>query len=250
MESAGTAAPLILVHGAWHDRHCWDAVRELLQARNLTVDCPDLPGHGDNALPLHKVSARQYLTALLDLLDAAPEPVVLVGHSMAGNVVTEAACKRPDKIRHVVYLCAYLPRPGESIFDLIVLNRGHEPMCPIELALELAADKRSCTIEPEQVIPLFYNDVPAALAQQLSPRLRAQATLPLSAAARFDQDVFATLDSVYICCTRDRVIPLHHQRRMLARQPCKTLLQIESDHSPFYSCPEQLAELLMALCQR
>lgn len=238
---------LILVHGAWHDHHCWDTVRDLLVAAGLEVQCPDLPGHGVHPLPLAKVSSRRYLAALLELLDAAAEPVVLLGHSMAGSVITEAACQRPDKVRRLVYLCAYLPRPGESIFDLIALNRGHEPMIPIELALDLSADRRSCHIDPAQVIPLFYNDVPAARAQLLAQRFSAQASLPLAAAARFDQRVFAALDTVYICCTRDRVIPLHHQRRMLARQPCRSLLQIEADHSPFHSCPQQLAELLLAL---
>lgn len=237
----------MLVHGAWHDHRCWTRVREVLQAEGLSVHCPDLPGHGDHPLPLHKVSSRQYLAALLALLDAAPEPVVLLGHSMAGSVVTEAACQRPDKVRTLAYLCAYLPRPGESIFDLIVLNRSHEPMSPIELALELSPDKRRCSVDPQQITPLFHNEVPAQLALELSQRFTEQATLPLSAGARFDQSVFATLDTVYICCTQDRVIPLHHQRRMLARQPCRSLLQIESGHSPFHSCPQQLAELLLAL---
>lgn len=218
-----------------------------LRAQGLTVTCPDLPGHGDSPLPLAKVSARQYLAALLELLEAAPEPVVLLGHSMAGSVVTEAACQRPDKVRTLAYLCAYLPRPGESIFDLIALNRGHEPMGAIELALELAPDKRSCSVDPLQIGPLFHNDVAPGLAAALARRFAAQATLPLSSAARYGQDVFAGLDTVYICCTRDRVIPLHHQRRMLARQPCRSLLQIEADHSPFHSCPDRLARLLLAL---
>lgn len=248
MLTAGRQAPLILVHGAWHDHHCWDAVHALLHARGLELRCPDLPGHGDNDLPLPKVSSKRYLASLLELLDAAPEPVVLLGHSMAGSVVTEAACQRPDKIRRLVFLCAYLPRPGESIFDLIVLNRGHEPLCPVELALELSPDKRSCSIDPAQVVPLFYNDVAPELAAALAQGLRPQATLPLAAAARFEQAVFEQLDSVYICCSRDRVIPLHHQQRMLARQPCRQQLLLDCDHSPFHSRPAALADLLQELC--
>ncbi len=233
------------MHGAWHDGQCWSAVSRPLQARGLEISCPDLPGHGNNPLPLHKVSLKQYVASIVQLLEAAREPVVLVGHSMAGCVVTEAACRLPHKVRALVYLCAYLPQAGQSVFDLIALNRSHEPLTPIELALELSADKRSCSIDAAQVPALFYSDLPPEAAAPLLQHFGQQATLPLSSAVRFAQDSFAALNSVYICCTRDRVIPLHHQRRMLARQPCRTLLQ--ADHSPFHSCPGQLADLLQAL---
>ena len=247
MASSPHASPLLLVHGAWHDHRCWAVVAELLRLQGLSSSCPDLPGHGSTILPLHKVTLKQYVAAVVQELEAAPEPVILVGHSMAGMIVTEAACQVPHKVRALVYLCAYLPLPGQSVFELIALNRGHEPLTYIELALELSPDKRSCSIAADQIIPLFYPEVAAVETEALQQRFAPQATLPLSSAARFDQARFDTLDTTYICCTRDKVIPLHHQRRMLARQPCKTLLQIESDHSPFYSCPQQLADLLAAL---
>lgn len=222
---------------------------QLLSARDIQTCCPDLPGHGNSPLPLDKVTLKHYVAALVQVLEAAPEPVVLVGHSMAGMVVTAAACQVPHKVRAVVYLCAYLPQPGQSVFELIALNRGHEPLTPIELALQLSADKRSCSIDADQIVPLFYSDMPTAAAATLQQSFTRQASLTLSSAARFDQTTFSTLDTIYICCTRDNVIPLHHQRRMLARQPCRTLLQIVADHSPFYSCPQQLTEVLAALAQ-
>lgn len=249
MPSSLHASPLLLVHGAWHDQRCWTEVARLLATKGIEVSCPDLPGHGSAVLPLTRVTLKQYVSAIVQLLEAAPEPVILVGHSMAGMVITEAACLMPHKVQSLVYLCAYLPLPGQSVFELIALNRGHEPLTPIELALELSNDKRSCSIDADQIISLFYTDVPAAAAQGLQQRFAIQATLPLSSAARFDQSNFDGLDTIYICCTRDKVIPLHHQRRMLARQTCKTLLQIEADHSPFYSCPQQLAELLGTLAR-
>lgn len=249
MVSSVHASPLLLVHGAWHDQRCWAEVLSLLAARGISVSCPDLPGHGSDALPLSRVTLKQYVAAIVQLLEAAPEPVILVGHSMAGMIITEAACQVPHKVRSLVYLCAYLPLPGQSVFELIALNRGHEPLTPIELALELSNDKRTCTVAADQIIPLFYTDAAVDTAQVLQQRFATQATLPLSAAARFEQSTFSSLDTVYICCTRDKVIPLHHQRRMLARQTCKTLLQIEADHSPFHSCPQQLTELLGALAQ-
>lgn len=217
-----------------------------LRERGCHVTCPDLPGHGKDSLSLPKITLRKYVAALVELLQASPEPVILLGHSMAGMVISEAACLVPEKIHALVYLCAYLPRNGESLFDLITINRSHEPFIPIEMAMNLSADKRVCDIDEEQIIPLFYSNVPQQLANELKQQFGSQATLPLSAAVKMEQDVFSNMATCYIICTRDRVIPLHHQRRMLSRQSCTTLLQMEADHSPFYSSPKVLADILWA----
>lgn len=244
------APPFVLVHGAWHAASCWRLLTPLLRARGFVVHTPDLPGHGANPLPLHKVTLKAYVQALAELLDSIESRVMLVGHSMAGMVVSALVSARPEKIAQQLYLCAYLPRDGESLFDLIALNRGHEPLSAIELAMEMSADKRSCSVAGEQIVPLFYNLASTSLAQEARAAFHDQASLPLAARVNLDLAALAGVPSAYICCVRDRVIPLHHQRRMLARRSCDTLLQIDADHSPFYSCPEQLAALLAACVAR
>lgn len=237
---------LILVHGAWHSGACFQPVADLLRARGCTVQAPDLPGHGTNDLPLTKVTLKAYTESIVALLDDAPGPVTLVGHSMAGAIVSEAAARRPDKIARLVFLCAYLPCDGESVFDVIALNRSHEPSTAIELALQMSHDKRSCTVDSEQIVQLFYNCAPDDAAADAKARFGVQATLPLAAKARIDEDALARVKSTYILCAQDRVIPVHHQRRMLTRRYCDVLLQLDTDHSPFVSCPDQLALILQA----
>jgi len=237
---------LLLVHGAWHDGGCWALVTPLLEAAGYRVLAPDLPGHGNNHLPLAKVTLKAYTTSLLQQIDAINGAVVLVGHSMAGMVISEVAASRPDRIAQLIYLCAYLPRHDESLFELIALNRGHEPFTPVELAMQMSDDKRSCRINDEDIIPLFYTLTPSPLAQQARAHFGVQATLPLAAKVNLQAPGFQNIPRTYICCTGDLVIPLHHQRRMLSRQPCGTLLQIEADHSPFLSRPVELAALLAA----
>jgi pimeloyl-ACP methyl ester carboxylesterase len=219
-----------------------------LEAQGFTVLTPDLPGHGANSLPLNKVTLKTYVNFLLDLIDGIDGKVTLVGHSMAGIVVSEVAARRPDKIARLVYLCAYLPRDGESLFDLIALNRSHEPFTAIDMAMQMSDDKRSCTIASEQIIPLFYTQAPAALAANARADFCVQATLPLAAQVQLDEQAWAEVKRTYILCTQDKVIPVHHQRRMVTRQHCDVLLQLDADHSPFLSCPEQLA-LLLGACQ-
>ena len=241
-------ATFVLVHGAWHSGACWQRVADLLAAQGCNVLTPDLPGHGANALPLMKVTLKAYVDSLLDLLDGLPEPVTLVGHSMAGIVVSEVAARRPQKIARLVYLCAYLPRDGESLFDLVALNRSHEPFSAIELAIEISDDKRSCTIASDQIIPLFYPLAETDVAEKQKTKFAPQAMLPLATKVKLEEMGWAQLKRTYILCAQDKVIPVHHQRRMLTRQHCDVLLQLDADHSPFVSCPEQLALVLQA-CQ-
>jgi pimeloyl-ACP methyl ester carboxylesterase len=236
----------VLVHGAWHDGSCWAAVANILRAQGHAVITPDLPGHGSDKTPLTKVTFKSYVTSLIDLLGSQPEKTVLVGHSMSGMVITEVASRLPQKISQLVYVSAYLPRHDESVFDLITLNRSHEPFTAIELAMQMSADKRSCTIEEADIIPLFYHLAPLELATHAKTIFGTQATLPLAAKVNVDQLVLDAIPSTYISCSKDKVIPLHHQRRMLTRRTCNTLLQIETDHSPFYSAPAELAAVLAA----
>lgn len=242
-----SAPAILLIHGAWHDSRCWDSLTPILESRGRQVLRPDLPSHGADTTAAGKVTLRHYAAAITNFLETAEAPVLLVAHSMAGVPATMAACARPDKVARIAYLCAYLPRPGDSVFSLMAEVRGHEPLLPIELAMELSADKRFCQLDRNQAPALFYSDLPSDQAAAHAAQLGPQGSLPLSGAARFDQPTFENLASTYICCTRDRVLPLHLQRRMLNRQPVKDLLQQDFDHSPFHSAPRELAELLLAM---
>lgn len=239
-----TPPALMLVHGAWHAGACWSPVLPLLAATGCRVLAPDLPGHGNDPLPLAKVTLKTYVNRIVDLLDTLDGQAVVVGHSMAGIVISEVAAQRPEKIARLVYLSAYLPRHDESLFDLIALNRSHEPFTAIEMAMQVSADKRACTVNDEDIIPLFYPLAAPALAHAARAAFGVQAMLPLAAKVQLQGTGYATIPRTYICCTQDRVIPLHHQRRMLDRQPCDTLLQLDADHSPFLSRPQPLATLL------
>ncbi len=238
--------PLVLVHGAWHSGACWTPVVDRLKSKGVQVYAPDLPGHGNNALALNKVTLKAYVQCIVDLLTGIPVPVTLVGHSMAGIVISQVAAQAPQQVARLVYLSAYLPRHNESLFDLVGSNRGEEAPGAIELAMRISDDKRSCRIDDADITPLFHNRATAAEAHAAKNAFCDQATLPLAARVSLEHSGFDSVPRTYISCTADRVIPLHHQRRMLIRQPCHTLLQLDADHCPFLSCPAQIAGLLDA----
>jgi pimeloyl-ACP methyl ester carboxylesterase len=237
---------IVLVHGAWHDSRCWELLTPYLTAAGHQVLTPDLPGHGRSTLPPQRATLKLYVQTLIEIIQGCSEPVILVGHSMAGMVITEVATLIPAHIKELIYLCAYLPRPGESVFSLIASNRGHEPLTPIELALSMSADKRTCSLDLDAtgISALFYGNSSPAQAQVALARLQVQSSLPLAAEVRYDEPQLQAVSKRYIYCTEDKVVPLHHQRRMVAHHDSFSTQTLKSDHSPFYCCPAELAPAL------
>ena len=109
------ARTYVLVHGAFAGAWTWDRVVPLLEADGSTVLTLDLPSHGDDATPIAEATLDGYTAKVVELIDSADEPVVLVGHSMGGLVVSQAAEARPDKIERLVYLAAFLTEDGASL---------------------------------------------------------------------------------------------------------------------------------------
>jgi pimeloyl-ACP methyl ester carboxylesterase len=98
----------VLVHGQWHGSWCWNKVVPLLTAQGHRVTAIDLPGRGGDPKELAKLTPADYVSAVTRVLDASPEPVVLVGHSLGGGTVSLAGEARPEKIKRLVYLTAFL----------------------------------------------------------------------------------------------------------------------------------------------
>ncbi|WP_413467230.1 alpha/beta fold hydrolase [Pleurocapsa sp. FMAR1] len=88
----------ILIHGSWHGSWCWNKVATLLEQAGHKAIAPDLPSHGDDRTPIFEVTLQSYEDRVCEVVKAQTEPVILVGHSMAGIVITQAAEQCPAKI--------------------------------------------------------------------------------------------------------------------------------------------------------
>ena len=78
---------------------------------------PDLPGHGSDITPIAGLTLDDYADGLACTVAAQSEPVILVGHSLGGAVITQAAEYCPGDVHRLVYLAAYVPGDGESVAD-------------------------------------------------------------------------------------------------------------------------------------
>ena len=105
----------ILIHGSWHGAWCWYKVVPLLEKAGHKALAIDLPGHGRDWTPAPDISLQSYVDCVCKVIDSQPEPVVLVGHSRGGIVLSQVAEVRPEKIEMLVYLSAFLIPNGEPM---------------------------------------------------------------------------------------------------------------------------------------
>lgn len=113
-------AAFVLVQGAWHGGWCWRRVADRLHAAGHAVFTPTLTGLGDRAhLATQQVDLETHITDVTSLIEAEElSDVVLCGHSYGGMVVTGAADRIPESIGSLVFLDAFIPEDGQSLFDI------------------------------------------------------------------------------------------------------------------------------------
>lgn len=232
-------ATFLLIHGAWHGGWCWDRLVPELEAAGHAAHAPDLPGHGEDPADPAGVTLEDYVARIREALRALPEPAVVVGHSMGGIPVSAAAEAEPGRVRALVYLCAFLPRDGESLMAL----EGRNPRSTVPPAAVPDAEGRTLTIPPDRHRALFYGDVEEAAMIEAQARLRPQATAPFGAPVALGA-AFAGLPKHYVECTRDGAISIELQRDMAAATPGVAVHGLDSDHSPMLSRPAALAAVL------
>ena len=114
----------VLIHSAWLGAWQWGNVQSILVQAGHTVICPDLSGHGNDQTPVGEITMEHYLKVITDILDKLEEPVIIVGHSFNGITVTKAADLRPDKIKAIVYLTAFLVPNGVSFLKAVQGVKG------------------------------------------------------------------------------------------------------------------------------
>jgi pimeloyl-ACP methyl ester carboxylesterase len=234
-------ATFILIHGAWHGGWCWERLAPLLTAAGHTVLSPDLPGMGSDTHALGDDPLGEWADFVADLASGAEAPVILVGHSRGGLVISEAAERVPHSIDRLVYLTAFLLEPGQSLSDVA----SRYPEVGPGPAIRPAHDPSRLAVDGELAIPIFYGrcsyeDARGAVSR-LTPEPLAALTMPL----RITAERFGRVPRAYIEASDDRAINLEMQREMQTALRCEPVITLDADHSPFYSAAPELARELL-----
>ena len=233
----------ILVHGAWHGAWCWYKVVPRLARAGHAVIAPDLPSLGRDCTPISEITLDRWVDCIVSHIAAAAAPVVLVGHSRGGIVISAVAERLPARVAHLVYLTAFLLRDGETLLATAETAVGSR----IVPNLVLTADGSAITVAEEALREGFYgecSDEDVALARLM---LRPEPAAPSATPMRITPARFGSVRRAYIECRRDRAIPVELQRRMARDSACPVVASLDTDHSPFFSTPDALAGALLTL---
>ena len=232
----------VLIHGAWHGAWCWDKVVPLLEREGHVVEAIDLPGHGGDKTPIQDVSLQAYADRVCKVLDDQSEPVILVGHSMGGAVITQAAEYRPGKVETLVYLAAFLLQDGESISQFT--NGDTEALLGTILIM---GEDGSATLRDEGIKETVYADCSDEDVARAKSLLVPQALAPIASPVSTTEENFGRIPRVYIECLRDRTLSPSVQKNMYTALPCRKVISMNTSHSPFLSAPEELVAHLTSL---
>ncbi|WP_327269618.1 alpha/beta hydrolase [Streptomyces sp. NBC_01218] len=222
---------IVLEHGAFADAASWDGVVSRLQRAGYPVVSAANPLRGP-------ATDAAYLRSVLDHVDG---PVVLVGHSYGGTVISQAAAGIEDKVKALVYIAAFLPDTGESSIGLTNKFPGSTLGEAVDYTLPDGGRGADVYIKPELFRDQFAADVPVEKA-----RLMAAGQRPIAAAAleeKSTQAAWKTIPSWSLVTTEDRNIPVAAQRYMSARAKARTTT-IDASHAVSVSHPEAVTRIV------
>ena len=224
MSTGSAPATIVLVHGGFVDGSGWQAVYDLLKADGYPVRIvqnPTLSLEGDAA-------------ATRWVIDGQDGPVVLVGHSYGGAVITEAGT-HPD-VAALVYICAFAPDKDQSVNGLIAGFPADGPLPPI-----LPPRDGFLFLDRDKFHASFAGDVPAGVAAFMAD---SQVPWGVDATAGAITDpAWRTKPSWYMVTTEDRMIPPSAQRAMAERAGA-SVTEAEGSHAIYVSQPAAVAALI------
>ncbi len=218
---------IVLVHGAFVDGSSWRAVYDLLTADGhhvAVVQNPTLSLSGDAA------ATRQ-------IIDAQDEPVVLVGHSYGGAVITEAGTH--EKVTALVYIAGFVPDEGESVEML-----GGTPDAPGSPILRGAGG--FMFQDRARFHASFGADLSAADAAFLAESQVPWA--PDAMAGTVTEPAWRGKPSWYLIATEDRMI-LPSAQRAMARRASASVDEVAASHAVYISQPHAVADIIRQACE-
>ena len=239
----------VLVHPAWHGAWCWERLVPLLREAGHEVFTPTLTGLGDRShlvrpdtgLETHVKDVINVLT-YEDLSD-----IVLVGHSSSGAVITGVADVVPDRISNVVYLDAFGPEHGQSVFDLL-------PAARRQVLENLAKTEGGGWLLPRFAPPaweIIVRDMwgvrdPDDL-RWMSERLGPTPLRHFTDGVGRSNPVATKLQRTYIRCPEFPNPRFDQHAEMARTTPNWSYRELPASHHPFVTMPRKTADLLLEL---
>jgi pimeloyl-ACP methyl ester carboxylesterase len=235
----------VLVHGAWHGAWCWRRVQPALVRLGHVAHAVTLTGVGERAHLLSKaITLETHIADVAGLIDAEElQDVVLVVHSYAGMIGTAIADRMPQRIKHLVYLDAAIPEPGES------WSARHTPATRDGRINAAKASPHYTLPPPDPAIFGLGGDDHAWVARRQTPHPAEPYTHPLA----FSIERVASVPRTFIDCTSPPLATIDSIRQRVrdpqfwggAWQRGGRVVEMQTGHDPMVSAPDDLVQILL-----
>lgn len=231
---------IVLVHGAWLDASSWYKIVPDLQAAGYEVIIVNLPGHGSDNTSPETINLQSYVDAVKNAIGDRTN-VILLGHSMGGAVVTQTAEQIPSQLAKVIYIGAFVPQNGETLFQLA--NTDKESL----LGKYLRPDEKAGTIlvAPEGIPVAFANDLAQEEVDVLVANNKADPLIPFVSPVTLTAENYGKVNKVYIFTVNDKTVGYKLQQSMAKNAGITKTYDIQSGHLAFFSKPDELTEIIL-----
>ena len=224
--SVQSAKPtIVLVHGAWADSSSWAAVIKRLRASGYPVCAIANPLQG-------LVSDTAYLSSYLATIEG---PVVLVGHSYGGALITNVDASAFD-LRSLVYVAGFIPTKGETVGQLAAQSSPPLPLVSVDVP-----DGAEVAIDPVGFHDAFAGDIDDETAAELAIVQRPANVKAVSEAVT--NEAFRSVPSWVLITRQDRAIS-HDLQRFMAGRTEAQITELDAAHAVMISHPDAVADLI------
>ncbi len=232
----------LFIHGALRGAWLWDLViPRIRKGRGAKTIAIDLPGHGKRSSERAGVDMSAYIKDVISSIKKQDlSDLILVGHSMSGIIISKVAEEMPERIKHLVYLAAVVPRDGDSLLDLLTPER-RETLRKLEgKAVEIYGDI-------DTLRPFYFTDLPDG--EEKDSYLKKLTPQPLAA---FFENIpikrFYNLNipKTYVLGLKDKSLPPELTRGFADRLGVKPI-EIDAGHDMMISRPDDVAKVLLSI---
>ena len=233
----------ILIHGSWHSSWNWHRVIPILEKLGHKVFAIDLPGMGRDKTPIQDVKFEDTVQKLCKLIDSIEGKVILVGHSKNGIIISQAAEYRPEKIEKLIYLAAYLIPNGKTQAEYSAQDTNGV----LKPFVTRYSETNSHRLQPEIYKEGLYHDCDENITELAKLLLSHEPVECGITPLHLTDEKYGSVRRFYIECTEDRAVTPFIQQKMYNETICEKVYQMKTSHSPFFSKPKELCDILLEI---
>ncbi|PWK79823.1 pimeloyl-ACP methyl ester carboxylesterase [Mucilaginibacter oryzae] len=235
----------VLVHGAWAGPFAWQMVKDTLESSGNEVVALQLPGHGTDNTPAGTLHMDTYINYVSGAIEKIGRKVILVGHSLAGMIISGVAEQVPGLVEKLVYIAGYVPQNGQSAYMISL----EDTQSLLGASLIVSNDQSEFDIKREDIINIVCQDGTEEVQELILNNYKAEPAAPFSDPISLSDEKFGSVEKYYIETLQDHGIGNELQKRMIAQAKIKNSYQLNSGHTPLLSQPAELSNILQVIAQ-